>query len=97
MRVVRERLAQQGRLAAVYRAAASILEARTAVLAVAQDRVAVRGIPEQVTALLNNIAGSAGKADKELTALMLRLRLRALHFLNELGDGATRAIAIASR
>ena len=38
LRVVRERLAQQGRLAAVCRAAASVLDARAAALVGSQDR-----------------------------------------------------------
>ena len=57
LRVVRERLAQQGRLAAVCRAAASVLEARAEALAGSPDRAAVRDVPEQVAALQQAAAG----------------------------------------
>ena len=48
MRVVRDGLARRGRLAAVCRDAAYILDTRAQVLVGSQDRLAVRDIPEQV-------------------------------------------------
>ena len=66
MRVVRDGLSRRGRLAAVCRAAASVLDARAEALAGSQDRPAVRDIPEQVTALRENAAGLATGAGEEL-------------------------------
>jgi tetratricopeptide (TPR) repeat protein len=89
MRVVREQLAQQGRLTAVCRAAAGVLEARARALQDSPDRLAVRDIPEQAAALQQAAAGLAG----DLAAALLPLRLWALYYLNELGDSAQQAIA----
>jgi hypothetical protein len=93
LRVVRERLAQQGRLAAVCRAAATVLQARAGALVGSRDRLAVRDVPEQAAALQQAAAGLASEAG-ELEAAMLGLRLWALYHLNELGDSARRAIAV---
>jgi hypothetical protein len=60
LRVVRDRLVQQGRLAAVCRTAAAVLDARAGALRGSQDRAAVRDVPEQVTALWQAAAGLAG-------------------------------------
>jgi tetratricopeptide (TPR) repeat protein len=95
LRVVRDTMVQQGRLAAVCRAAASVLEARADALAGSPDRAAVRDVPEQVTALWQAAAGVAG-ASGELEAVLLRLRLWALYYLNELGDSAAQAIAVGA-
>ena len=59
LRVVRERLVQQGRLAVVCRAAASLLDTHARVLQGSRDRAAVRDVPEQVTALWQAAAGLA--------------------------------------
>ena len=84
--VVRDGLARTG---AVERrcaeAAASVLEARARALAGSQDRPAVRDIPEQVTALLDNTAGLAGETDEELARVLLRLRFFALYHLIRAG------------
>ena len=93
LRVVRDTLVQRGRLAAVCRAAALVLEARAGALAGSLDRAAVRDVPEQATALGQAAAGLAG-ASGELEAVLLRLRLWALYYLNELGDSAAQAIAV---
>lgn len=93
LRVVRERFAQQGRLAAVCWAAAIVLDARAGSLTGSLDRPAVRDIPEQVAALQQTIAGLAGKAG-ELETSMLRLRLWAVCHLHGLGDSARQAIAV---
>jgi tetratricopeptide (TPR) repeat protein len=93
LRVVRERLAQQGRLTAVCQGAASVLGAHAAALAGSQDRLAVRDVPEQVAALRQAAAGLGDEAG-ELEAALLPLRLWALYHLNELGDSAAQAIAV---
>ena len=59
MRVVRDALAEQGRLPAVCRAAASVLDARAGVLKGSQDRPAVRDLAGQVMALQDNTTGPA--------------------------------------
>jgi tetratricopeptide (TPR) repeat protein len=91
--VVRDGLARRKWLAAVCRAAASVLEAYARTLTAAQDRAAVRAIPEQVTALLDNTAKATGEADKELAKVLLRLRFLALYHLIELGDSAPQAVS----
>ncbi len=92
--VVRDWLARRERLAAVCRVAASVLEARAITLGRSQDRPAVRDVPQQVKALLENTAGLAGEADKELARILLRLRFVALYHLIELGDSTPQAIAV---
>ena len=95
MRVVRDGLARRGRLAAVCRDAAYILDTRAQVLVGSQDRLAVRDIPEQVRALQEkNIASSASEANDELTTMLLELRRWALYHLNKLGDSASQAILV---
>jgi tetratricopeptide (TPR) repeat protein len=93
LRVVRDILVQQGRLAALCRAAASVLDARAGALAGSADRAAVRDVPEQVTALWQAATGLAG-GPGELEAVLLRLRFWALYLLNGLGDSAAQAIAV---
>ncbi|MFI5067845.1 MAG: tetratricopeptide repeat protein, partial [Streptosporangiales bacterium] len=92
MRVVRDGLARQGRLAAVCRAAAAVLDARARALFGSLDRVAVRDIPEQVAALQDTIASCASGTGEELARILLGLRLRALYHLLELGDSTAQAI-----
>ena len=84
---------QQGRLAVVCEAAASVLDARAAALEGSPDRAAVRDVPEQVTALCRAAAGLADGSG-ELEAALVALRLWALYYLNELGDSAAQAIAV---
>jgi tetratricopeptide (TPR) repeat protein len=93
-RMVRDRLADRGRLTAVRRAAASVLEAQARALARLQDRPAVRDIAQQVTALLTDKSGLAGEADEGLAQVLLRLRFLALYHLIELGDSATHAVTV---
>ena len=71
-----------------------MLDVYARALAGSQDRRAVRDIPQQVTALLDNTAGPAGEADEELAELLLRLRFIALYHLLELGDSTPQAIAV---
>ena len=92
--VVRDGLARRRRLGAVCWVAASVLEAHAIAVAGSQDRPAVRRIPQQVTALLDNTAGLAEEADEELAEILLRLRFIALYHLIELGDSAPQAIAV---
>jgi tetratricopeptide (TPR) repeat protein len=95
MRVVRERLARQGRLAATCQAAAAALDARAEALQQAwEDRPARRDLVEQILAVHEHVAVFSGEPDSELTQAVLRLRGWALWFLNDLGDSAAQAIAV---
>jgi hypothetical protein len=92
--VIRDGQARRQRWAAVCRATAYVLEAYAVALARAPDRPAVRDIPKQVTALLDNTAGFAEEVDEELAESLLRLQFIALYHLIELGDSASQAIAV---
>ena len=94
LRVVRDSLVQQGRLAAVCRAAASVLDTRARRPGGSLDRLAVRDIPEQVTALRTSRGRAGRPAGESWTRSLLGLRLWALYHLNELGDSAAQAIAV---
>ncbi len=91
--VVREGLARRERLTAVCRDAASLLGARAQALAGSRDRVAIRDISGQLSALADT-ARPAAEADEELARVLLRLRFFALYHLIELGDSATHAVAV---
>ena len=95
LRVVRDGLARRERLAAVCRAAAAVLDARAAALAGSLDRVAVRDVPEQVTAL-REAAGRLriGGLVRSWQRMLLRLRVWAVYHLVELGDSAAQAIVV---
>ena len=93
-RIVRDGLARRKWLTTVCRAAASVLEARALALAASRNRLAVRAIPEQVTALIANTARSGGEAEKELARVLLRLRFLALYHLIELGDSTSQAVSV---
>jgi len=82
-----------GRLAEVCRNAAALLHAHAQASAEAPDRLAVRDISEQLTALAQ-VAGSVSQADQELAMLLLQLRFLALYHLIELGDSTAQAIAV---
>jgi hypothetical protein len=92
--MVRDQLSRRGRLVAVCRAAASVLDMRAAALAGSPDRSAIRDILVQVAALRENTAGFAAEDDDELARTLLSLRFWALYDLNELRDSASAAIAI---
>jgi tetratricopeptide (TPR) repeat protein len=94
MQVVRDLLARKGRLAAVCRAAGSVLDARAAALAGSPDRAAIRDILEQMTALRDTAAGLEAETDDELARVLLSLRFWMLHHFSELGDSASQAIAV---
>ena len=95
MRVIRERLARQGRLAAACQAAAAALQARAEALQQTwQDRPARRDLVEQILAVHEHAAPFSGEPGSDLTLAILGLRGWALWFLNDLGDSAAQAIAI---
>jgi tetratricopeptide (TPR) repeat protein len=95
MRVIRERLARQERLAATCQAAAAALQARAGSLRQAwQERAARRDLVEQVLAVHEHTAPFSGEDGSELTQAIVRLRGWALWYLNELGDSAAQAIQV---
>ena len=67
-RVIRNGLARRGRLTAVYEAAAFVLDVYSRALVGSPDRRGVRGILQQVTALLDSLAGSRD-GDRRRTGL----------------------------
>jgi tetratricopeptide (TPR) repeat protein len=93
LRVVRDRLIAAERLGVICQAAAEVLGIRASTLAGAVDRMAVRDIPEQVTALTEAAASLPGEP-VGLAAPLLALRFWALYHLNELGDSARQAITV---
>jgi tetratricopeptide (TPR) repeat protein len=95
MRVVRERLARQGHLAAACQAAAAALQARAGSLQQAwQDRPARRDLVEQILAVHEHAASCSGEDGSELTLAVLGLRGWAGWFLGDLGDSTAQAIAV---
>jgi tetratricopeptide (TPR) repeat protein len=95
--VVRDEIARHKRLAAVGRTAAAMLEARAQSFDASRDRLAVRDITEQVAALVENTAATAGETHEELTRALLRLRFLAQYHLIDLGDSATQAVAFSEQ
>ena len=93
-RVIRNGLASRGRLTAAYEAAAFVLDVYSRALVGSQDRRAVRGILQQVTALLDSLAEPETEINEELAWVLLRLRFVAFYHLLELGDSTPHAIAI---
>jgi RNA polymerase sigma factor (sigma-70 family) len=93
-RVIRNGLARRGRSTAAHEAAAFVLDVYSRALVGSQDRQAVRGILQQVTALLDSLAAAATEINGELAWVLLRLRFVAFYHLLELGDSTPRAIAI---
>ena len=93
-RVIRNELLRRQMLTAVCEAAAFALDVYSQALVGSQDRRAVRGIPQQLTALLASLAGPVTDVDEELAWLLLRLRFIAFYHLIELGDSTPQAIAV---
>ena len=93
-RVIRNGLARRGRLTAAYEAAAFVLDVYSRALVGSQDRRAVRGILQQVTALLDSLAEPATEINEELAWVLLRLRFVAFYHVLELGDSTPQAIAV---
>jgi len=96
MRVVRDRLVRQRRLASTCRTVALVLDARAGALAGSLDHPAIRDIVEQVMALRDSVREPSCESDGELARLLLGLRLWVLYFLHELGDSPQQAIAIGT-
>ena len=93
-RVIRNGLARRGRLTSAYEAAAFVLDVYSRALVGSQDRRAVRGILQQVTALLDSLAEPAIEINEELAWVLLRLRFVAFYHTVELGDSTPQAIAV---
>ena len=93
-RVIRNELARRGRLTAAYEAAAFVLDVNSQALVGSQDRRAIRGILQQVTALLDSLAEPAIEINEELGWVLLRLRFVAFFHSLELGDSTPQAIAL---
>jgi RNA polymerase sigma factor (sigma-70 family) len=92
--VIRNGLARRGRLTAAYEAAVFVLDVYSRAQVGSPDRRAVRGILQQVTALLESLAEPATEVNEELTWVLLRLRFVALYLALELGDSTQLAIAV---
>ena len=92
LRVIRDGLARQQRLAAVCQHAATVLGARAEALVGSQDWAAVRDIPEQVAALQEHAASFVSGTGEELARMLLGLRLAAVYHLNALGDSAAQVM-----
>ena len=86
MRVVRDQLAWQERLAAVHRAAAYVLDIRAVEVESSPERAEVRDILLQINALLGNIGRRVAVEDDEVAGMLFSLRSWQLYLLNELGD-----------
>jgi RNA polymerase sigma factor (sigma-70 family) len=93
-RVIRDELDRRQNLTSVCEAAAFVLDVYSRALVGSQDRRAVRGIPQQVTALLDSLGGPVTEVDDDLAWLLLRLRFVAFYHLLELGDSTPQAIAV---
>ena len=94
-RVVRERLAKEGHLAAVSHSAAKVLDALCMPTWDARhDRDAAGDLVQQILALNEHIAFAGGEDTRELTGALLDLRMWALTFMNSLGDSAAIGVAI---
>jgi len=93
-RVIHNGLARRGRLTAAYEAAAFVLDVYSRALVGSQDRRAVRGILQQVTALLDSLAVPTTEIKEELAWVLLRLRFVAFYHALELGDSTPQAIAV---
>ena len=92
-RVIRSELARTGRLTAAYEAAAFVLDVYSRGLARSQDRQAIRGIIQQVAALVDSLTILATEIDDELAWVLLRLRFVAFYHALELGENTPQAIA----
>jgi tetratricopeptide (TPR) repeat protein len=94
MRVVRDQLAQQKRLAAASRAAAYVLDIRAGKVESSSERAEVRDVLLQINALLDNTSSHAAAEDDELAGMLLSLRSWALYHLNKLGDSVSQAVLL---
>ena len=95
MRVIREQLAAEDSLMAVCAGAERLLDGLAQPLSQTwhRDLAAVRDMVEQIMALSESAVGCP--ADSALVGRILRLKGRAVWFLNRLADSAARSIQIA--
>jgi tetratricopeptide (TPR) repeat protein len=91
-RVVQDGMVRWNRSGTVCRDAAAVLDKRARALVTSTDRLAVRDIAVQVTALQETMTGAGCGTDDEMARMMLRLRSWALYYLTVLGDSAEQAI-----
>jgi RNA polymerase sigma factor (sigma-70 family) len=91
--VIRDELDRRQMLTEVCEVAAFVLDAYSQALVGSADRRAIRGIPQQVTALLDSLIAPATEVGEELAWLLLQLRFAAFYHLLELGDSMPQAIA----
>jgi hypothetical protein len=93
-RVIREYLAATGLLTHICQAAATLLNVQARALEKAwhENRPAARDLTQQIAAL--HQATTTCPDNPDLIASMLRIRLWALWFLDELGDSAAQAIPL---
>lgn len=95
-RVARERLASEGKLAAVLGAAVKVLAGVAEGVGEAwRDPAGVRDLVRQVNAVTAGVASHPDALYEEVSAELLQLRLRSVHLLNMLGDGSGLAVLAA--
>jgi tetratricopeptide (TPR) repeat protein len=93
MRVAAERQARDRTLAALGTGIAALLQNVTESLREPwKNRAAVRDAIQQITAVYEHLAPYLDEQDAVLTGTLLELRVRAMWFLNELGDSVTQTI-----
>ena len=96
MRVVRERLAADGRLAAVAAEAVQLLaRLRGEITEAWRDPAGVRELADHISALTGCVQRHLNPPDAGLAAGLLQVRLGSVHLLNTLGDSTGQAIAVA--
>ena len=94
MRVVRDQLTRQERLAAVCRTAAYLVDIRAGKVESSSERAEVRDVLLHINALLRNTWRRAAAEDDELAGMLLSLHSWALYHLNELGDSVSQAVVL---
>ena len=96
MRVVREQLASDGRLAETGTKTAKLLRAAIITIPeIQQNRPAARVLVQQVIALYENLALHLDAMDASMIRLLLQLRQWAVQCLIELGDNPAQAVEYA--
>jgi tetratricopeptide (TPR) repeat protein len=93
LRVIRDQLIGEARLAAICETAGAVLGEQGRLLEGSVDRAAMRDLPVQVTALLTAVGNCPGKEAPDQKAL-LGPRLWSVYCLNELGDSIMQAISM---
>jgi hypothetical protein len=96
MRVARERLAEEDELPVVLGGAVRVLESMADRIGQAwRDPAGVHELAGQVSAATANAASYPDAVAGQVVAALLKLRLRSVYLLNELGDGTGLATAAA--